>query len=71
MVHPERTQHTHQIITILCYAANHPQEWRNALRTDKAFALADAAFAQDQLHTGNRERLIIEFARVFAGVLRE
>lgn len=62
-------EYTSQIITILCYAANHAEAWRKALRKDAAMRDAMRAYDIDPLSNVVRENLIIEFARVFAGVL--
>lgn len=60
---------TREIIAIHCYAARNIEAWRHAMKTDVALATAYRAYELDPMLDSARERLIIEFARVFVGVL--
>lgn len=58
-------EHTPQIVTVLCHAANNAAAWLRAIRNDAAFAQAYRAFELDQMSNSARENLVLEFTRVF------
>lgn len=60
---------TKTIVAIHVHAARNIEAWRHALKTDAALAVAYRAYELDPMSNSTRELLIIEFARVFAGVL--